>query len=190
MKYMQFLALAILFLASGSVFADESIGTTGDQFVALEQMFDAAPTATKADVMGWTTGRCYRYDNHTLPLPQLLVGAEKIVSQDDGPLFPEQTVTKVFALQANAPADHFDHLNPQQKANVAAAIEREFYSVSEMTEEGGSLVSECSANALQYQVRKSGEYLVVRMVVTRNNYDAYLFAGDTFAACYFFKKVN
>lgn len=160
-----------------------------DPFMDLEKLFAEAAPVPVAEVQGWHAGRCFTYGDHLTARGALLAVVGKDVGQEGGPLFPPKWVNKILNLIGVAvSADYFDDLTPYRAGEVQRIIDREFGDVSEAQTKNDILSSEYESGNLEYQVKKNGQYLIVRNVTLKD--EGQIRAGTTYDACYFFKKVR
>ena len=171
--------------------ASDLIEAAVDQFGEILKLYNQSPAATEVQVMGWMSGRCYMHDARTKPRPVLLAGYTKNVDEDNGQMFPPQDVSKLTIIEHSSrsiPADYFDQMTTAQEEEVEDALNYDFDNLTELKVEDGSLVSTSRTGGVQYRVRVAPDYLVAEAVVVKSN--DVIKTGETFAACYFFKKIK
>src|SRR5688572_29939712 len=78
----------------------DSQDTMGTRYAELRERFKAAAPARAEDVVGWTTGRCYKATAPDRPIGALLVNESRPSDGREGPDF-DHPITKGFFLVAN-----------------------------------------------------------------------------------------
>jgi hypothetical protein len=173
---------------------DQALAATNIEpthFTQLAAMYDAGSTPTQAELTGWFSGRCFFADDMNKMVNQLLVGfTQEISGGNSGPLFPGEKQFKIAQLTYLwGEADYFDNMTDEFKTTVSTYITEDENAFSPASlREDASMTSECSECNLNYQIKKSGDFFVAKdVVITANENHG---AGQVYAMCYFFKKVN
>lgn len=155
----------------------------------LKRQFDLARRPSESEILGWSTGRCFFQNSPDTPKANLLVGVTKNANKDSGPGFPTKNVTKIVSIEySSQSADVFDHLTPEEEAEVTSIVDQSFESTTEMIKVKGSLSSTNTPGNLEYRVRANDQYIYMRAILTIDN--GSLKKGDAYASCYYFAKVK
>lgn len=181
--------------------AADPVSFDGDsRYNSLMNYFAAGMQPSMAEVEGWWSGRCYSKTAMNEPKGQLLVATNVTKlppdSTGNGPLFPAPAPTTTFNMAVishyngqGAEAERYDNLSVSDRADVENFVksDADFQNMAARIE-NGSLASDNTTGNLRFVLRRYSNYFVVENVIIGN--DGVNVAGDVFAACYFFKKVN
>lgn len=161
--------------------ADESY------FQQLQKLYALGTSPSKEDLTGWFAGRCYKHGSPSRPEGALLTGVQKVVGDDNGPLFPQKSDFRIASLTSSR-VDYFDHLTTDKELEIDSLVSSIFGKLTTAVEIDGALVSKHETSNFEYRVRKYNAFFIGSMALLKDYRD--LKSGDVYGACYYFKKVH
>lgn len=155
----------------------------------LADIYAVSSLPIKADLENWVSGRCYMDDAKDKAMNSLLVGQYLTVGGEHGPLFPPERLLKLMVI--HSPSKSADDMDSLKKTNreTNQVIKRDIDSMSAAEVVDDAWRSVYEAGNLTYNIRISGQgYFVGKMVVNKDVGSRK--AGDVYAYCYYFKKIQ
>ncbi|MDO8757053.1 MAG: hypothetical protein Q7J64_03480 [Elusimicrobiota bacterium] len=179
-----------IFGAAASKTASSPLTDTADEtyFKQLEKLYAQGMLPLKENLTGWFAGRCYKYDSPGSPKGGLLVGLRHTVGGDNGPLFPPKSDFRILSIDSFLGADLFDDITMGEESELSSIVNSGFNSVTAAVAIDGALASKHMAGNLEYRIRKHGSFFIESAIALGDSES--LKAGDTYAMCYYFKKVR
>lgn len=153
--------------------------------------FSSGTVPLEQEIKGLWSGRCYARTNPNSPSGSLLTANFTLPSRNEnnGPLFP---VTPSFNMgilgSLDTQADTFDILSPALRLEIDRLHQSPDFKSLVTSVLDGSLTSIYNNGNLKYVVRKYQNYFLAKTVALRSDQSSH--AGDVYASCYYFKKVD
>lgn len=150
----------------------------------LLEFFEKGSLPEARELVGWWSGRCFYSENPSVARSGLLVAQ---FNSSDGPLFEPDDLIMKWLVSRGAPnsADYFDEITTDKRSSIESLNSSNLGGVVEI--QRGSLMT-YDTERYTVKTRKYQDFWISKHQLTQD--ESELKAGDTFVACYFFKKVN
>lgn len=163
--------------------------TSENRFQKIKALYDNGTAVDFAILKGSWSGRCFRYSDPFTPANFLLAAGFVEINDDAGPEFPVQQVKRIASLRSSyGGADYFDNMGEEEKAGVLNQIPGFLKQLPDATEFEGTYSSKLFGDTLILRVRRNGNYFVAISELVKDLEDQKI--GDTYSACYAFKKLD